>query len=281
MGSQHQLVARNIDDAKRMLKIIEKRGLSAAVGNVTHVQQKVPPVHRPMSFDGPKVWRSVAKAAAVGVVVLFGNEKARALVDAGLRAAIRYGTPDVADFAGWDFINAWPTIVSVDPHPKTPTATCSGFEHSVIMADVNGYSVGYIALFGKFRFSARLGRATNLPPRGLALNPRSTKPARFSVKAIAPETYIPRHVGSFKAEHANTLRGVEAAFEFALSRWSEEARAEHANDLANELLSALADAGQNEAARAAALRHFVERIATVEHGAALMTELEESLIDDE
>ena len=187
-SSEHHFNASNEADAKRMLGILSKRGMSTTVKNATHVEQKVPLVARSLSFDGPKVWRSVAKTAAVGFVVMFGNEKARQFVSDDLRAAIRRGTPDIAEFAGWDFANEWPTFAVVKPHPKTPEAKLSGFEHSAVIADVGEYSVAYVILFGQWRFSVRLGPATKLPTRGLALNPRSTKPARFILSAHAPES---------------------------------------------------------------------------------------------
>lgn len=272
-SSEHQLNARNEADAKRMLGILSKRGMSTTVKNAVRVEQKVPPVERSLSFDGPKVWRSVAKTAAVGFVVMFGNEKARQFVSDDLRAAIRHGTPNIAEFAGWDFANEWPTFAIPEPHPKTPDAKLSGFEHSAVIADVGEYSVAYVILFGQWRFSVRLGRATKLPARGLALNPRSTRPARFIISARAPEKYSPSCPSSFRAEHTRTMEGVKAAFDFALNKWSEEARADYIDELADGLSKALEAAGQDEEARATAITKFAEKLATIEHGSAWMTEL--------
>jgi len=127
VGSVHQLIARDLVDAKRLTDIVSKRGFSAEIQDPTRVQQKVPPVHFSLSFNGPKVWRCVAKTAVVGFVVLYGNEQARAFVSEGLRASIRYGTPAIDNFAGWDFTNEWPSLLGLDAYQRTPGVQPSGF----------------------------------------------------------------------------------------------------------------------------------------------------------
>ncbi len=279
-GSQHQLIVPDMSEARRIINVFERRGSPVSIDSVFSVERKVPSINQRIVFDGPKLWRSVAKMAAIGFVVMFGNENARKFVGADLRTSIKCGRPDIAEFAGWDFVNPWPTVVSVQPHDKTPDATSSGFEHSLIVTDVNGYSVGYISLFRKFRFSIRLGEATDLLPRGLALNPRSLKPERFNLNVVAASTFSPRNAGSFLAEHATITKGVEEAVQFALKAWSEEAQAGRVNDLVTELLSAISDAGQDEIAREAAVRNFSEKVAAVELGSAWITELDKSLVDE-
>ncbi|WP_334066253.1 hypothetical protein [Burkholderia cepacia] len=280
VGPEHTLVARDEADAKRMLDILAKRGISAKVANATHVQQKVGQVHRRPFFDGTKVWRSIAKTAVVSFVVLYGNEQARRFVSPELRRAVRHGTPTIANFAGWDFANEWPVFVSLEPHPKTPQAQPSGFEHSVVVADVGENSVAYVTLFGGFRFSVVLGTRTHLPVRGVAINPRAPRPARFIVNARAPERYAPRYDGSFASEQAQVQGGIEQAFGYAMRRWQEEAHASYAEELANDLLARIEKAGEGESARTLAINEFAMKLAEVELGSSWSTDLGNLFIED-
>ena len=84
---EHQLVARDEDDVKRMLAIVSKRGFSTKIQEASRVQQKAPEVKLSFKFDGPKVWRSVAKTAVAGFVVMYGNGMARRHIDGELRAS--------------------------------------------------------------------------------------------------------------------------------------------------------------------------------------------------
>ncbi len=281
VGSEHMLAARDEADARRMLDILAKRGVSAQIGGATHVQQKVGTVHRSPSFDGPKVWRSVAKTAVVSFVVLYGNEQARRFVSPELRRAVRHGTPHIAEFAGWDFTNEWPEVVSLEPHSKTPQAQPSGFEHSVIVADVGKNSVAYVELFGGFRFSVVLGTRAHLPARGLAVNPREPRPARFILNVREPERYAPRYNGSLAFEEAQIRRGIEEAFGRAMQKWQEEAQASYTEDLANDLLARIEQAGDGEAARMTAINEFARKLAEVELGSGWSTDLGNIFIEDE
>lgn len=271
-GSEHTLTARDEADTKRMLSILSKRGVNPAIGRATSVQTKVPPVQFSISFDGPKVWRAVAKTAVVAFVVLYGNAQARSAVSDDLRAAIRHGTPPINGLVGWDFTNDWPTS-NLQPHSKTPDARPSGFEHSVVIADVQGHSVAYVTLFGDYRFSVVLGPETQLPSRGLAINPRSSKPARFIVATEAPKSYIHKNPGSFKTEHAHICAGIQAAFQRVLQKWHEEASTARSQALAEEFKDTLQRAGDDEIKRTAAVTAFVARVATVELGATWTTDL--------
>lgn len=281
VGSEHTLAARDEADARRMLDILAKRGISAKVGSATHVQQKVGQVHRSLSFDGTKVWRSIAKTAVVSFVVLYGNEQARRFVSPELRRAVRHGTPTIANFAGWDFTNEWPAFVSLEPHSKTPQAQPSGFEHSVVIADVGENSVAYVTLFGGFRFSVVLGTRTHLPVRGLAINPRAPRPARFIVNARAPERYAPRYDGSLASEQAQVQGGIQQAFGCAMQKWQEEAHASYAEELANDLLARIEQAGEGEAARTLAINEFAMKLAEVELGSGWSTDLGNLFIEDD
>lgn len=279
-GSQYNLTARDEKDAKRLVDIFSKRGYSADVQKAIKIQTKVPIVRCQSKFDGLKIWRSVAKSAVVGSVVLYGNTQARCVVSEDLRKAIRHGTPAIDNFVGWDFINDWPKVGVVTPHQKTPDAKQSGFEHSLIVANVKDQLVAYVCLFGAWRFSVALGPKSSLPTRGLALNPRATKPARFIIEAEAPSTYVRRAVGVFRDEHANVMAGNQAAFEQALQQWSSEAYAEHVEQLTSELVIDIAQAGKDEVRRSAAIEVFVRKIAAIEHGEKWETELDEIFDED-
>lgn len=279
-GSEHVVVARDDADAKRLLEILEKRGTSVEQGKAMRVQQKAPETRISFSFDGPKVWRTVAKTAVVGFVVLYGNEQARRCISRELRAAIRYGASSIENFAGWDFSNEWPAVHDLTAHPKTPDARPSGFEHSLVIADVDGKSVAYVTLFGGWRFSVLLGPATNLPTRGLAVNPRDIRPARFVLNAQAPAAYAPRQPGSFQSEVNLVWEHNNAAMTRAMQTWSEEAHAEYAEKLTGELMAAIEAARDDPARRQGAIEDFTRKLAVIEHGGSWSTELETVFDED-
>jgi hypothetical protein len=259
------ITAVNQADLNRQLEILKKRDVTYQLGTPTQQVRKAPEIKRSFAFDNPKIWRAVAKTAVTSFVVLHGNGQARESVSLELRNAVRFGSPAIDDFAGWDFTNEWPEI-QIDPHPKTSDALQSGFEHSVIITDVGQDCVAYVALFGDWRFSVRLGPRTGLPPRGLAVNPRSAKPARFRVTVKAPATYNRKHCGSFELEHGVVMKGVTLAFNRALQQWEAEAHSEYAEQLAKELETKVLSVGEDESARTAAINQFAEKLAAVELG---------------
>ena len=126
-----------------------------------------------------------------------------------------------------------------------------------------------------------LGSKTHLPVKGLALNPRSTKLARFVVPAQPASSYLPRQPKSLMSERTQVVAGGAAAFDCALKKWSEEAHADYVEALSNELHASIETVGDNEMDRAAAIRNFAEKLAALEHGAAWMTELDEVLNEDD
>lgn len=279
-GTEHVLVARDEADAKRLLEILGKRGTTVELGKATRVRQKAPETKVSFAFDGPKVWRTVAKTAVVGFVVLYGNEQARRHISSGLRAAIRYGAPSIENFAGWDFSNEWPAVQDLAAHARTPDARPSGYEHSLVVADVAGHCVAYVTLFGGWRFSVLLGPATGLPTRGLAVNPRDTRPARFVLSAQAPAAYAPRQPGSFQSEFELVLEHNRAAMTRAMQTWSEEAHADYAEKLTGELEAEIEAAGDDPARRQSAIEGFAEKLAVVEHGGSWSTDLETVFDED-
>jgi HNH endonuclease len=280
VGDVVQITAVDEADLNRQLEILRKRGIAYQLGTPTQEHRKAPTIKRSFEFDNPKTWRAVAKTAVTSFVVLFGNAQARGSISLDLRNAIRHGSPAIDNFAGWDFSNPWPEIESIVPDPRTLDALPSGFEHSVIIADVGQGCIGYVALFGGWRFSVLLGPRTGLPTRALAANPRSAKPARFLVTAKAPAGYARRHSGSFKLEHSVVMEGVTSAFNRALEQWNSEANTDYAEALAKELGEKVEAAGEDESARAAAIDQFAEKVAAIELGVGWSENLSLTLDED-
>lgn len=279
-GQTYQIAARDEADAERLKSIMEKRGYSYQTSGAVRVQQKVPTVRLSMKSDGKKLLKSVSKTAITSFIVLYGNSNANSLISRDLRNAVRYNSFDIFSFAGWDFTNEWPDT-QFSAHHRSPDASTSGFDHSVVIADVEQFSVGYITIFGHFRFSVRFGPATGLPIRGLGVNPRSTTPARFIVSAKAPSSYAAKGQNSFRDEYNEIMAGAGGAFNAACEQWSKEAEEENAQNWTNELNRAIIEAGTDETARIAAIESFFEKLATVEHGGAWKTELDMKLMEDD
>lgn len=274
------IVARDVKDAKRLKSIFEKRKWPLSTDQAVLVTKKVPNVHLRASFDGNKVWRCVAKTAVVGCVVLYGNDRAKAVISPELLMSIRHEAMPIGQFAGWDYINDWPQVTSLTPHKNTPNAIQSGFEHSLVITDVQDRLVAYVELFGGWRFSVNLGPKAGLPLRGIVLNPRSSKPARFEINAVAPDSYLPRTEQSFKTEHQKVWAEVIAAANRVMERWSIESQEQYAQDLSDDLIRAVIDAGDDEAQRQSVIDDFAAKLVLVEWGEAWESDLGTLLDED-
>jgi hypothetical protein len=191
-----QISARDLADAGRVLDILRKQGFQIHVQAIHSVHTKPPQVKLSMHFDGPKTWRAAAKCAAIGMCILYGNATARRIIHSDLLEAILSGNPSISEFAGWDYTNPWPTIIEVSPHPKTPNAKPSSFDHSLIVAEVGEDCIGYLEFFGGYRFSIRLGAKTGLPLKGLSVNPLPGAHSRLQITAVAPDSYRRKSVAS-------------------------------------------------------------------------------------
>ncbi len=141
--------------------------------------------------------------------------------------------------------------------------------------------MGYVTLFGGWRFSVVLGPKTGLPTRGVALNPRSSKPARFVVESDAPTLYVQRRASSFKDEHAKVLCGIQEAFNRTMERWSSESNEEYSAHLYAELTDELALTGDDEAHRAEVIKQFAMKLATIELGQSWEVDLDTIFDEDE
>lgn len=280
-GTSHRVVARDIKDAKRVLDIFSKRGYNVQVSGARRVREKAPGTKLAFRFVGPKAFRAAAKAAVLSVCVLYGNERAREKVDPALWSAIKKGQPDICLYAGWDYINVWPVIKEVAPHQRTPNARLSGFEHLVVVTDVGDSWIAYIEFFGGFTFSVRLGACSGLATRGLAVNPRSSTPARFVVSAEPDIKYQSRNPESYKAEFNLISNGIKNAFERVLEKWRHESQESYFHDLSQELLNQIIAVGDSEEARTAIIRAWAEKIATIEMGDSWAEDLDTTFNEDE
>ena len=280
VGSVLNLTVPNEAEAKRVQSILNKRKLQADFSNAMMIERKVPPIKLGSKFDGIKVWKCIAKSAVAGFVLLYGNERARAVIDPDVRDAIICGEPAINEFCGWDFVNPWPTISKIEPHHKCIGAELSGFEHSLIVTEVGDLIVAFIEIFGGWRFSVVLGPATGIPFRGLAINPRSMSPARFVIEGIAPSGYLPRTPQSFRAEHSCTMAANKAALDRVLEQWSIESHAENRSRLTQELDGKLG-AAQTEDEQEAIIDEFIRKVATLEQGEAWETALDLTFGDNE
>jgi hypothetical protein len=192
---------------------------------------------------------------------------------------VRLGEPDISGYAGWDYVNPWPTVTSAVPHRRSPDAKPSRFDHSLMVVDVGDSLVAYVELFGAFRFSVRLGKRANIEPRGLALNPRI--PGRLMLSIIAPESYEPRRNGSMSAEFKANQEGLTNSLARVLSTWNEEATHRHVENLVEDLSQQMAQAGDDEDARELVLAEWASRIARLELGHDWKEKLELEFFDDE
>lgn len=275
-----QITAKDVADGKRIMTILRAKGYQASVTNAERVIQKAPPTNLSISFDGPVIFRSIAKAALAGACLMHGNSVVLQASDKRLREAVFSGKPLITEFAGWDYVNPWPGVVSLSVHRRSSDPTISGFEHSLITCDVDSSWVGYLTLFGDFRFSVWLGPAIGLPSRGLAVNPRSRSLSRFEYVAAAPTRYARRNVISLKTEQSTTMSEVGSSFNRVLDRWSNESRSEWFGTLTEELVSALGSTN-DENEREGILRNWCEKVAVLEGGDAWKQALDETLVDDE
>lgn len=279
-GTTHRVIGANPEDAKRMLDILEKRGVSARVEKIQSVRRNGDFIPLGMQLNNELLCRAVAKIALVASCVFYGNELARSKCSRELRRVSRYGVPGVMDFSGVDFTNPWPTEAKLTPHSNTPAATQSGFEHYVQLCDVKDKFVAYVMLFGGFQFSVVLGPASGLPSRGLAVNPRSAKPSRFEVSFTPPEDYIQKTAASFRTEFAQSQAGVTGALTKALEVWSQEAREDFDSQLSGELQETLTSIGDDEEARKEAITKYAMRLAAHRMGVRWAEEIDLELNDD-
>jgi len=279
-GTSHRVVARDIEDSKRVLKILSKRDINVKVSGALRVQEKAPQTEFNISIHGPTTFRAAAKAAVLSVCVLYGNEQTHEEIDSDLFSAIKNGHPDICLYAGWEYTNCWPIIKDVAPHKRTPSAHLSGFEHSVMITDVNDGWIAYVEFFGGFRFSIRLGASSGLPNRGLSVNPRSSKPERFVILAEPPAKYCSKNQESYKTEFDFVSNGYNNAFDRVLNQWQQESRKDYFQKLSQELLTQIATA-HSEETRISIIRDWAGKVAALEMGNSWAEDMDLSFNEDD
>lgn len=280
-GSEFHVSTRNVEEAKRIKEILKARGLNPEVKNAERVRRKAPMVHFKLSLGGQVGLRSAGKTAVIGACVLYGNEKARRLVDPAVIDAIHHGCPDIANFAEWDYANEWPLPIAMRPYKNAPEAQTSGFEHTLVIGDVQDISVAYIEFFGGIRFSIKLGRRSGLTPRGLALNPRAMKSSRFVLTPEMPLQYNERNPASLKAEFDASCKGLNTAFNNIFQQWQSDSHKQYYDELADKLEDRLMSAGDDEAAREAVFRQWTEEVTLIEFGGSWREDLDVADFDDD
>jgi hypothetical protein len=279
-GSNIYMSARTVGEARKIIDILEMRGFQTHVKKLEQLRSKAPWLHFDIRLGGADGFRSAGKTAVIGACVLYGNEAARKIVSDSVLQAIYCGSPDIASLAGWDYTNVWPAFSTMTPHPKTPDARPSGFEHTLIIGDVGDSCVAYVEYFGGFRFSIRLGECSRMPAKGLAVNPRSPRSARFLLTPQMPNCYCKRLPDSLKVEFVCASKGLHTALNRVLEKWHMDSHSQHYQELSSELQDRLAIAGDNETDREVILGKWAEEVASIEFGTLWREELDVTDLDE-
>lgn len=254
--------AKDENDAKRIVGILRARGEQVRISNAQRVQQNAPEATLGITFDGPPMYRSVAKTALAAACVLFGNKSVRESSDVALRASAKTGAPDIGSYAGWDYANEWPQNIRFLGHRIETPAAISGFEHSVFICDVGDSWVAYVQLFGHFRLSVWLGPKSGLSPKGLAVNPRAGADGRMVMQADPPSTYERRQESSFRSEHAAIMAGTRDGLNAVMRAATTEAEDSWHASLAADLMRRVREAA-NETEAKMALNEWSEKVASL------------------
>jgi hypothetical protein len=256
----------NIEAIQYLFNIFGLRGESIKIESAKRVQMQAPAANLNQSFDSPKALRSISKTALTAACVLFGNQIVRDKADITLRSATRRGDQSIYHFAGWDFVNPWPGQVTLLPHKNDAAVVSSGFDHSVYICDVQNNWVAYVVLFGSYRFTVRLGDASGLPPKGIAVDPRRGKDSRMSVKASPPNKYARKSDTSFEDEHSSILEGIRSAMDKVMSVATTESKKAYLETLFNEFAESIAGSSDEKDLNQA-IRIWSEKVATISLGA--------------
>lgn len=266
------LSAANRADALRVQKVLAQRareleaiGLQASIGEAKHVTWNLPPFVLSFSFDIQSAARCVAKTAVVAASLLYGNAVASRLIDSALRTATRTAPSDMQPWVSFAYETPWVELASLQPHPETPAATTSGFEHSVAFIDIGGRWVAFVEFFGAYRFTVNLGPQSGLPARALIVNPRATTKSLLLASVFSPKTYVATTAKLIDQAQA-AVPHLRAAVQSSLEECYRTGLAAKAAALGEELLAMLGDAGSDPLARAAALTEWSHKLETVESG---------------
>lgn len=275
-GSTITVSVKDEADAKRVVDIMRKRGHTAKITSAVSVSAKVPPVSISLKFEEAKLARSISKTAIAGACVMYGNTWVRASVAETVRAATINAGLDARTSAGWDYTSPWPQNIALTPKHGAASSELAGFEHMLMIGDVDGRLLAYVALFGGFRFTVNLGPAAGAEPRGMAVNPLDN--SRFDVRFDLPLSFRTRTSTTYREEFSLLGASCNAALTAVLEHWNHTARKQRADDLAAELTRAVELAGADDTDRQAAMRAWMEKTATVELGEEWETALQPHVV---
>lgn len=266
------IAARTPEEAVRTVEILKLRGYKVETGQAKHVQQQALGSLASLDADVDAAYRSIARLALVAACVVYGNASARTFSDPGLRQSAKVADASIRAFVALDFVNSWPRL-DLRAHSRSPDAEQSGFEHSVSFSDFDGRWICYVELFGGFRFVVRIGAASGLPPRGMAINPRSRKVARFDAGVHFPSAMTPLVDPALPQYARQRDIGKRDAIERIKVAWQTETSALNISRWRDELLSEL-DGLSEPTERARVLGLWARRVADVQFGDGWSEEIE-------
>ena len=267
-GSAHSIVAIDMADVARVQDIFRKRKLDMQIESATSVRQQLPGFHYRIGMRIEEGFRSIAKLAVASACVLFDNATAGRCIKLDVRRAAREFETSIRPFVAFGYDLDWPGLNNKRPHARTPSAVPSDFDHSVVLIDVGDHWVGYVELFGAYRFVVALGPRTGLLPAALIINPMSGTCARMEADVTIPAKF------KFPATNENDneiARRMDAETRRALELSYSVGRTENAEKYADELLKELSGIGADEAAREVAIDAWAAKVAAIELGEAWTT----------
>ncbi len=241
---------------------MKKRGLGIT-GRAKSVSKQLQAFNLPIKMQITEGFKSIAKLAFVSANVQFGNKTTLEKLSRKNRSAARDPHATVHDFVAFGYGLDWVALQNKRAHPRTPQAIASDFDHSVVLADVGGKWVGFVELFGGYRFIVILGEESGLPPAALIVNPTSlvcskleadiTPPLSFTFPTGEPDTAL-----AVKGVAANTQRALEVCYA--------QGREQQAEQYAEELLGLLKEAGTDELKREEAVSRWSQKMITLKSG---------------
>ena len=266
-GSEHNLIARTEAEAVRAREILALRKIEVEKFVAYAASHKLGPLNYQMRLSNKNAaYRSFAKTAIVGGVVLYGNNVIRKKVSNELRSSTRFGAGNIRNFVRAAVTSDWVFFVNARAHPGFSTPSPSGFEHSIVFADIGGRWQAFLQFFGGFRFCVDLGEASGLPTRWIIVNPRSPVHAPYDADIGLPEEVLLAAV-ALEAQHDPD---VVSQFLTALSRVLEvcddEGMRRQAELRTEEFSNELEAAGDDEAAREEVMARLSQKIAMIDSG---------------